>query len=276
MNILSLTLYELKTRFRLYIAWKAIIIVSSIGLAWICWQAAIIGTGIYLAVAGFLAPEGQRVAGNNDSSFSIFGSGKPQYAWNMPTYHQGSGKVLATKELPQGTVKIYQQREGSCYDPPCYKYVAILKEAENYAVPTPEEVKGEFSDVIGETLPHEYYGHTPYRRPRDLISYHYDTSLFYGSFAQLTGFGWYDPDYSEKTKEHVKQFLAKYGRQSQTLYCSYKNEGDGKWSYVAAYWYKQRPPESEHSYLRRNFGSDHPLLDVRDPVDACPARFVEK
>jgi len=272
MNNFSLPLYELSKRFQLYTAWKLAIISFSIGFAWITWQVAVVTSAVYLTVASLFAPEGSDNASNTKPS--IFSSAK--YAWNAANYHQGAGATVGKREIPQGTATLYKQNSNSCAQAPCFRLAIFNKEADSYPLPSKQEITKLFGNVLNGSQPHEIYMHSPYRRARDLIITHYDTSLFLGSIGVKTGFGMYSSDYSDKIKKDVRRFLPLYGSQSQTLYCGFKNEGNGKWQYKAVYWYKKRPPGTEHEYLRRTFGKNHPLLQIFDPVTVCPNRYVEK
>lgn len=273
MQILPLIIYELKTRFRLFPAWKAFIAIYGIGGLWVCWYAVLAITSVYSTTAAFLAPDG--TSSSTRSSPSVF-SPSAQYSWNVGTYHSGSGRVVATKEMTQGKASLYRERDTACAQSPCFKLVTMLKEATSYPLPTEAEIKAAFGNELGENMPHEMYGHSPYRRARDQILYHYRKTIFLGSFIDLTGFRSYGPDTPETMRLHVESFINTHGRQSATLKCAYKNEGNGRWQYTASYWYKSRPPGTEHSSIKSKFGEHHPLLQIFDPIETCPARYVER
>lgn len=282
MRILALVFYELQVRFRIYTAWKLVIGFGGLGATWIGWQAAIILIGAYSTMAAFLAPEGNRPGLTLPGSPPELSAKRPsifdqaQYSWNAPGYHNGTGTPSGPKQMPQGEATLYKLRDNECAKSPCFKLVIYLKEAINYPLPTEAEIQAAFGGELAGNLPDEMYGHSPYRQARDQIEYHYDSTLFLGSLGLLTGYSHYDRTTTEQIKADVIGFLERYGPEAETLYCGYKSEGNAKWQYKAVYWYKKRPPGTEHDDLKRRFGEHHPLLFIRDPVDICPPRYEEK
>lgn len=85
-----------------------------------------------------------------------------------------------------------------------------------------------------------------------------------------SGYSPYDNEYPEAVHSHMQLFLEREIGRARAIDCYYQNpERNRVWHYT--FWFKERPFGADVATLKSRFGS-HPLLEFRDPVNACPLR----